>query len=213
MIDRIAALLACFLLFASPFISSCNPVGGIAGPLKPPVPPEGVQIQVAEKALEVRWNEVPGATHYTIFWGTESGQYRSLANAADTSAMILDVKGGDLYYIAMTAWNERGESNFSPEQAIVYDTNPDRAVVYLAKGNEAMKRGLTVQAHAYYCATIRLDPENADAYRSRAVLYEAINWNELARKDYVTAEKLEKNRAVSTRVSVNSPLKSPASVP
>ena len=93
-----------------------------------------------------------------------------MANADSTSALISDVKEGDLYYIAMTSWNARGKSNFSAEQTIVYDTDPERAVVYLAKGNEAMKQGLTNRAHVYFCATIRLDPENADAYRSRAVL-------------------------------------------
>src|SRR5271157_2938910 len=198
---RIATLVACFALFTNLLLVSCSSVGDTAARRKPPASPESIQIRVAEKGLEVHWKEVPGATHYTIFWGTETGQYRSMANADSTSALISDVKEGDLYYIAMTAWNARGESNFSAEQTIVYDTNPERAVVYLAKGNEAMKRGLTNQAHAYFCATIRLDPENADAYRSRAVLYEAINWNELARKDYVTAEKLQKNRAISTRVS------------
>ena len=213
MIDRIAPLLVSFLLFASPFISSCNPVGETATPRKPPVAPESVQVRVVEKALEVYWKDMPGSTHYTIFWGTESGQYRSMANVSGTSAMISEVKEGDLYYIALTAWNARGESNFSPEQVIAYDTNPEHAMIYLAKGNDAMKRGLANQAHAYYCAAIRLNPENADAYRSRAGLYEAINWNDLARKDYLTAERLEKNRVVSTRVSANRPLKSPRSLP
>jgi tetratricopeptide (TPR) repeat protein len=198
---RIATLLACFALFTNLLLVSCSSVGDTASRRKPPASPENVQIRVAEKGLEVHWKEVQGATHYTIFWGTETGQYRSMANADSTSALISDLKQGDLYYIAMTAWNARGESNFSAEHTIVYDTNPERAVVYLAKGNEAMKRGLTSQAHAYFCATIRLDPENADAYRSRAVLYEAINWNDLARKDYATAQKLQKNRPISTRMS------------
>ncbi len=124
-----------------------------------------------------------------------------MADSDGNSALISDVKEGDLYYISMTAWNSRGESNYSIEQAIVYGANPESAAIYLSKGNEAMKRGFANQAHAYFCATIRLDPENADAYRSRAALYEAINWNELARKDYMTAEKIRKNRAISTRVS------------
>jgi tetratricopeptide (TPR) repeat protein len=198
---RIAASLACFVLLTTPLMTSCSSVGDTAGPRKPPASPESIQIRVVQQGLEIHWKEVPGATLYTIFWGTESGQYRSMANADSKSALISDVKEGDLYYIAMTAWNARGESNYSAEQTIVYDTNPARAAIYLDKGNEAMKRGLANQAHAYFCATIRLDPENADAYLSRAVLYEAINWNELARKDYVTAEKLQKNRATSTKMS------------
>ena len=201
LIGRIATLLACFVLLTNLLLTSCSSVGDTASHRKPPVSPESIHVRVAEKGLEVHWKEVQGATYYTIFWGTETGQYRSMANSDGNSALISDVKEGDLYYIAMTAWNARGESNFSVEQAIVYDTNPERAIIYLAKGNEAMKRGLTNQAHAYFCAAIRLDPENADAYRSRAVLYEAINSNELARKDYLTADKLQKNRAMSTRVS------------
>lgn len=176
-------------------------MGDTVGPGKPPASPENLQVQVVEGGLEIWWKSVPGATHYTVFWGTESGQYRSMANSATSFVLISDLINGDLYHIAVTSWNARGESNYSAEQTVVYDTNPARTDIYLAKGNEAMRLGLTNEAHAYFCASIRLDPENANAYRSRAVLYEAINWNELARKDYMTAEELEKNRAVSTRVS------------
>jgi Flp pilus assembly protein TadD len=130
-----------------------------------------------------------------------SGQYRSMGNSATNLAFISDLVVGDLYYVAVTSWNARGESNYSTEQAVVYDTNPARADVYVAKGNEALNKGLAKQAHAYFSAAIRLDPENVDAYRSRAVLYEKINRNELASKDHKMAEKLEKNRTVSTRVS------------
>jgi len=176
-------------------------MGDTAGPRKPPTEPDNVQVRVNESGLQILWGNVPGATHYTVFWGTESGQYRGMGNCATNSALISDLIMEDLYYVAVTSWNARGESNYSREQTAVYDTNPARAGIYVAKGNDAVKRGLANQAHAYFCAAIRLDPENVDAYRSRAVLYEKTNRTELASKDHKMAEKLQKDRAVSTRVS------------
>ncbi len=201
LIQRVPALLVCLMFSMNLLLASCSSVGDTAMPRNPPPAPENVQVRVDEGGLQIFWRNVPGATHYTVFWGPKSGQYRSLANCDTNSALISDVIKGDLYYVAVTSWNARGESNYSQEHTVVYDTNPARAGIYVAKGNDSMKRGLTNQAHAYFCAAIRLDPENADAYRSRAALYEIINWNELARKDLQTAEKLQKNRTVSTRVS------------
>ena len=201
MIKRVPELLIWFLLFISLFLASCSSMGTAAGPRKPPAAPENVQLRVTGRGLQVFWGNVPEATRYTVFWGTERGQYRSMGNSATNSALISNLAMGDLYYVAVTSWNARGESNYSPEQTVVYDTNPARADVYIAKGNDAMKRGLTNQAYAYFCAAIRLDPENVDAYRCRAVLYARMNCNELAGNDNKMAEKIEKNRTVSTRVS------------
>ena len=183
------------------FLASCSPMGEATGPRKPPAAPENVHVRVEQSGLQVFWRNVPEATHYAVFWGTESGQYRSIGNCATNSAFISDLVVGDLYYVAVTSWNARGESNYSPEQTVVYDTNPARADIYLAKGNDAMKRGLTNQAHAYFCAAIRLDPEYVEAYRSRSVLYEIMNKNESAGKDHQMVEKLRKNRTVSAQVS------------
>lgn len=201
MIKRLPELLVWFLLAMTLFLASCSSMGEMAGPHKPPAAPENVQVRVNESGLQIFWRNVPGATHYTVFWGTESGQYRSMGKCATNSAFISDLMMGDLYYVAVTSWNERGESDYSPEQTVVYDSNPARADIYLAKGNDAMKRGLTNQAYAYFCAAIRLDPQNVEAYRSRAGLYEMINWNELAGEDLKMAEQLQKHRTVSTRVS------------
>ena len=203
MIKRNHGLPVWFLLSMNLLLASCSFVGESAEPGKPPAAPQNVQVQVNGDGLQIFWRSVPGATHYTVFWGTETGQYRSMGNSATNSASISDLVMGDLYYVTVTSWNTRGESNYSPEVAIVYDTIPARADIYLAKGNDAMRRGLTSQAHAYFCAAIRLDPQNVEAYRSRAALYEMINLNDLASKDLTTAENLRKNRTVSTRVSSN----------
>ena len=74
LLGRIATLVACFALFTNLLLVSCSSVGDTAARRKPPASPESIQIRVAEKGLEVHWKEVPGATHYTIFWGTETGQ-------------------------------------------------------------------------------------------------------------------------------------------
>jgi hypothetical protein len=201
LIKRSHELLVCFLLSMNLLLASCSFVGETAEPVRPPAAPQKAQVQVNGDGLQVFWRSVPGATHYTVFWGTETGQYRSMGDSATNSAFITDVVMGELYYVTVTSWNARGESNYSPEVAIVYDTTPARADIYLGKGNDAMKRGLTSQAHAYFCAAIRLDPQNVEAYRSRAALYEMINLNDLAGKDLETAENLRKNRTVSTKVS------------
>jgi len=203
LLKGIPKLLAWFLLSMAVFLASCSSMGDTAGPCKPPAAPESFLVRVDEGRLQIVWGNVQGATHYTVFWGTESGQYRGMGNSDTNSAFISGLTKGELYYIAVTSWNARGESKYSPEHTVVYDTNPERADTYLAKGNDAMKRGLTNEAHAYFCATIRLDPENADAYRSRSVLYEIVNWNELARKDYRTAEKLQKNPTISAEFPVS----------
>ena len=203
MLERIQGLLISLVLFSLALLVSCSSIGDTAGSRKPPVPPEGIQVRVGDQGLEVSWKSVPGATHYTLFWGPDSGQYKNLTNSPKCQALISGLNKGDMYYVAVTSWNARGESNYSQEQTVVYDDNPARAGVHLAQGQRAMKRGLNAEAHAYFSAAIRLDPENAEAYQCRAVLYEMINESELARRDHQTAEKLYKKQLASTKVSSN----------
>jgi Tfp pilus assembly protein PilF len=105
-----------------------------------------------------------------------------------------------LYYFAVSSWNARGESGYSPEQAFLYDDEPGRASVYLGRGSESAQKGLYAEAHAYLSAAIRLDPGNAEAYRQRAVLHEKLNQIEYARQDYQMAEKIFKKQPLSTKL-------------
>jgi tetratricopeptide (TPR) repeat protein len=154
-----------------------------------------------DRGLEISWKCVPGSTHHTLFWGFERGDYRNMANSNTCSAIIVGLKKGDLYYFAATSWNARGESGYSREQAFVYDDEPGRAGVYLGKGSESMRKGLFAEAHAYFSAAIRLDPENPEAYRQRATLHEKLNQTEFASQDYQMAEKIFKKRPLSTAPS------------
>jgi Tfp pilus assembly protein PilF len=104
-----------------------------------------------------------------------------------------------LYYFAVSAWNHRGESNFSDEQVLVYDDGSGRPDAYLAKGNDLMSNGYYMGAHAYFSAAIRLDPGNLHAYQSRAALHEKINQPDLARQDEAMAERLLKKQRISLR--------------
>lgn len=196
MIWRVAGV---FLITAQCLLSSCSSVGETSSPNKPPQAPENIKIRVVNQGLEVSWTCVRGTSQYTLFWGVERGDYRALANTNACSAILIGLKKGDLYYFAVSSWNARGESGYSPEQAFLYDDEPGRASVYLGRGTESVQKGLYAEAHAYLSAAIRLDPGNAEAYRQRAALHEMLNQIEYARQDYQMAEKIFKKKPLSTR--------------
>jgi hypothetical protein len=84
---------------------------------QPPRPVQEIKIDVVPEGLKVEWKEVPGATHYTIFWGNEPGNYTRLHDVS-ANAAIFTTLNQDKYVFAITAWNKKGESNFSPEVSI-----------------------------------------------------------------------------------------------
>jgi len=115
--------------------------------------------------------------------------------------IISGLDKGELYCFAVTSWGERGESDYSKEVMYVYDDDPSRSSQHLAKGNEMMASGLYPEADAYISAAIRLQPQSADAYKSRAQLYERMDEPELAKKDSVMAEKLSSRKTASLHLS------------
>jgi tetratricopeptide (TPR) repeat protein len=164
-----------------------------------PAAPTDVRLAIVPKGLEAAWKPVSGATRYTLFWGSERGDYKNLVNC-DRPAVVLSGLGKEqLYFFAVTAWNQHGESNFSGEQALVYDDGSGRPETYVAKGNDFMGRGQYASALAYFSAAIRLDPSDLYAYQSRAALHEKIHRPDLARQDQAMAEKLFKQRRISLR--------------
>jgi len=60
-----------------------------------------------------------------------------------------------------------------------------------------MASGQYLEAYAYISAAIRLQPQRAEAYKSRALLYEKMDEPELAKKDSVMAEKLSSRKTAS----------------
>jgi tetratricopeptide (TPR) repeat protein len=195
-ISRVAGVV---LIAAQCLISSCSSVGETSGPIKPPPAPDNIKIQLVNQGVEVSWTCVRGTSHYTLFWGVERGDYRALANTNTCSAILAGLKKGDLYYFSVSSWNARGESGYAPEQAFLYDDEPERAGVYLGRGSESIQKGLYAEALAYLSAAIRLDPKNPEAYRQRAALHEKLNQTEYARRDYQMAEKIFKTKSLSTR--------------
>jgi tetratricopeptide (TPR) repeat protein len=176
-------------------LAGCGKLGSQDGVRKPPNPPAVIAAKGVEKGVEITWPAVPLAKHYTVFWGTEQGEYRGLVNTTESTLLLTGLRKGELYYFAVTSWGDHGESSYSPELAFLDDDDSLRAAEYLAKGTESMNRGSYSDADAYLSLCIRLDPTNAAAYRSRARLYERMSRTDLARQDSAMAEKLFRTRA------------------
>lgn len=189
----VVALVLCHL-----FVVGCGSLGGKKSGARTPEPPERLELKQLPQGVLVSWTPVSGATHYTVFWGVERGQYRGFADSETDSVILSGLTPGEVYYIAVTAWNQGGESGYSREHAYVHDKDKSHAKLYLAKGTEAMARGSFLAAEAYLSASIRLNPDNADAYRQRAILREKLERPDLARSDYSAAEKLFKDKPLTT---------------
>jgi len=199
MIERIKELLVTLLVFSPFLLLSCSSSGRPEGAQNAPAAPVHVHLAITAQGLQVAWEPVLGTTHYTLFWGLERGDYKSLVDCDRPAVVLRGLKNGELYFFAVTAWNRRGESNFSNEEVVVYDDGTGRPETYLAKGNDLMIRGYYSGAQAYFSAAIRLDPDNLYAYQSRATLYEKIDRPDLAREDEARAEKLFKEKRISLR--------------
>jgi tetratricopeptide (TPR) repeat protein len=165
-----------------------------------PKPPSELSSRVLPAGIELVWECVPDAHSYTIFWGTERGEYRGIVNSDACSILMQGMEKEKIYYFAVTAWNQAGESMFSNEQVLVYDDNAQNSEKHVTKGNELVQRGQLRDAHAYFSAAILCNPENTTAYRHRAMLYESISRSDLAKQDYATAESLQKKTIALTPV-------------
>ena len=69
--------------------------------------------------ISLRWDAVPGATSYRVFYGTSAGNYSQVLSAgANTSATIQGLSDCTQYFVAVKAVNGVGESAaFSNEVA------------------------------------------------------------------------------------------------
>jgi Tfp pilus assembly protein PilX len=88
-------------------------------------------VSVVPAGLEVSWDRISGATHYTVFWGTENRKYDRLYAVSDNRLLITNLGKGQLYRVAVTSWNQNGESDYSPEAVVAYDDDPRRATAHL----------------------------------------------------------------------------------
>ena len=188
------------LVLLSVFMVSCGSTGREQKGTTVP-PPEKLWFQMVESGLKVSWDQVPGAVQYSLFWGTETGDYRMLVHTVQSTAVVTSLEPGELYAFAVTAWTYVGESDYSPEAMFVYDRDPRRASKHLSKGHSFLRKGFLQDAHAHLSAAIRLDPRAAEAYRIRAQVNEKMNRDDFARKDYSMAEDLFNNKPISLRPS------------
>jgi len=120
-------------------------------------------------------------------------------SSKDCSLFLRALAKGELYNVAVTALNQTGESDYSKEQVVVYDDEPGNAKRHLARGNELMRYGSFNESFAYLNAAIRLGANNAEAFKSRGMLYEKMNLPELARKDFTMADVIMRKKRISLR--------------
>jgi hypothetical protein len=113
----------------SNFNSDCGVSGPdcvTATPLNPNPPPAPTGLTVTDPEtggkLILNWNASPPADeidHYTVWWGTASGDYSSSVNALKKTTYTLSglVDGTTTYHIALTATNTSGHTSvYSPDQ-------------------------------------------------------------------------------------------------
>jgi tetratricopeptide (TPR) repeat protein len=161
------------------------------------VPPTHIFVTHVPKGVEVSWRPIPGAVKYTVFWGTEREDYRNLFDTGKPAVVLVNLKRGGLYYLAVTSWTSTGESNYSGEQVFVFNDVPSSARTHLSKGSEFLERGEYREAYAHISMAIELDPKDPQGYEDRALLYEKIARPDLAKKDYALVAKLYKSEPVS----------------
>jgi hypothetical protein len=178
---------------------SCSNWGKGARARKPPHAPTEVKAEVVDNGVQIGWKSVPGATRYTVFWGFSSDEYRGMVNTEDLALILSGLAKGELLYLAVTAWNDSGESPYSLEQVVVNDDNARHAGLYVARGQEALQKEEYRDAAAYLSAAIRLDPQNADAYRYRGMLHERLGKPKLAHQDYELAERIFKKKLLTKK--------------
>lgn len=156
-------------------------------------------MDIVNNGILIWWQPTPRANRYTVFWGPESGQHRYFVEAEQPPILLLGIQKGQLNYFAVTAWNEFGESMYSAEVALVNDNNSANAGFYLKKGHECARKEAFIDAHAYYSAVIRLDPRRVDAYLYRGAINQKLKREEMARSDFIVAEKMFKDQRLSLR--------------
>ncbi|MGD9819315.1 MAG: hypothetical protein AB7V04_11525 [Desulfomonilaceae bacterium] len=152
--------------------------------------PEGLHVNAVEDGVLATWKNSSGAESYTLFWGTEKGEYRRMFETTENVVLLKGLDPGHMYNFAVTASNSNYESSFSPEFFYVHDTDLENASDHVATAQDLMRNNLINEALAFVSAAIRLDNRHAEAYRVRASLLEKLGKREEARSDLLTAESL-----------------------
>lgn len=166
---------------------------------KAPAVPNDLRFEETPKGLTVKWDPSSSADSYTLFWGTEKGEFRKLFETTEPAVLLLGLETGKMYNFAVTASNSSYESGFSPERLYVYDTDSTNSNYYLSTAKDLIDNNQIQEALAFLGAAIRLDPKNPESYRTRASLLEKIGKKNEARTDLQIAETLFNKKQMTSR--------------
>lgn len=167
--------------------------------IKTPQAPVNLLVETADDGVVASWNPSKGADSYTLFWGTEKGEFRKMFETTETAVLLKGLDTGKMYNFAVTASNTRYESHFSQELFFVHDTSSGNSSDYLSMARELVENNRDHEALAFMAAAIRLDPQNAESYRTRASLFEKLGRKKEARTDLHTAETLFNKKPMTSR--------------
>lgn len=165
---------------------------------KPSVP-EHLVVEQSDEGLVARWNPSDGASSYTLFWGTEKGEFRRMFETSETAVLLKGLDPGYMYNFAVTASNPRYESHFSAEIFCVYETETVKSSELMAAAKDLIHDNRLQEALAHLTAAIRLDPKNAESYRARAALLERVGKKKEARSDLMMSESLFNKKQMTSR--------------
>lgn len=196
---RIAAMVPVILI-----LGACTYSQGPDTTARTPEPPTGLSATIVPEGVQLSWDSVPGAQLYSVFWGDNDYTYRGYFQTKESRFIIGGLTKGELYSFAVTAWNTRGESDYSLPVLVVHDDDPARARDYVAHADRLMRKGNYQYAQAYLATAIRLDPGDPIAYQRRAQLFRRTNRAERAREDASRAEKIMKEKPLSGDTSAAS---------
>jgi len=91
-----------------------------------PAVPDNLELQPGNARITLRWDAVPGATHYTLYWKNSTG-----VTARDTRIdrvvspfVHSGLENGQNYFYRLVANNAQGPSEGSPEQSATPQTPP-----------------------------------------------------------------------------------------
>ena len=98
----------------------------ISSHASPLAAPQNLAASPGPLSLDLSWNAVPGATHYTVKYATVSGgPYSTLASGLSATGQLHSGLGyGTTYYYVVSAGNSLYESPFSAEFAATPDSAP-----------------------------------------------------------------------------------------
>lgn len=167
--------------------------------VRKPVAPRGLMLEYQGDGILAKWDPSAGADFYTLFWGTEKGEFRKMCQTTETQVLLKGFESGQIYNFSVTASNSNYESGYSTECYVVYDDSPKNSLQHVATARDLMLETRHVEALAYLNAAIHLGPQNAESYRTRAILLEKLGKKEQARRDFKMAETLFNHNPMTSR--------------